>query len=100
VERGHLPDAGGRSDRRPSRPTRPTWSVPAGAAIETGKTDLGFFRLGAEAYGQARAISFDYAIMERAERVMTVPLTGRLVGSRLLGCAVAGGRVPTTAAMR
>jgi hypothetical protein len=30
VERGHLPDAGLRSDRRPSRPTRPTWSAPAG----------------------------------------------------------------------
>jgi mannose-1-phosphate guanylyltransferase/mannose-6-phosphate isomerase len=35
----------------------------------------GLLPAGAEAYGQARAISFDYAIMERAERVMAVPLT-------------------------
>jgi mannose-1-phosphate guanylyltransferase/mannose-6-phosphate isomerase len=75
VERGHLPDAGGRSDRRPSRPM-PRPGRPLPAAIETGAEDLGFFRLGAEAYGQARAISFDYAIMEKAERVMAVPLTG------------------------
>jgi mannose-1-phosphate guanylyltransferase/mannose-6-phosphate isomerase len=32
-------------------------------------------RLGAEAYGQAEAISFDYAIMERVDRVAAVPLT-------------------------
>jgi mannose-1-phosphate guanylyltransferase/mannose-6-phosphate isomerase len=44
------------------------------AAIGEGADDLDFFRLGGEAYGQARAISFDYAIMEQAERVMTVPL--------------------------
>jgi mannose-1-phosphate guanylyltransferase/mannose-6-phosphate isomerase len=68
----------------------PDLVAPCRSAIETGKTDLGFFRLGAEAYGQARAISFDYAIMEKAERVMTVPLTRRLVGSRRLGHAVAG----------
>jgi mannose-1-phosphate guanylyltransferase/mannose-6-phosphate isomerase len=54
----------------------PDLVAPCRSAIETGKTDLGFFRLGAEAYGQARAISFDYAIMEKAERVMTVPLPG------------------------
>jgi mannose-1-phosphate guanylyltransferase / mannose-6-phosphate isomerase len=46
------------------------------AAIAEGAEDLSFFRLGAEAYGRAEAISFDYAIMERAERVAAVPLDG------------------------
>jgi mannose-1-phosphate guanylyltransferase/mannose-6-phosphate isomerase len=45
------------------------------AAIAEGKEDLGFFRLGAEAYGRVEAISFDYAIMERADRATSVPLT-------------------------
>jgi mannose-1-phosphate guanylyltransferase/mannose-6-phosphate isomerase len=48
---------------------------PCRAAIDTGAEDLGFLRLGAEAYGQAEAISFDYAIMERVDRVAAVPLT-------------------------
>jgi mannose-1-phosphate guanylyltransferase/mannose-6-phosphate isomerase len=48
---------------------------PARAAIAGGAEDLGFFRLEMEAYKATRAISFDYAIMERAERVMAVPLT-------------------------
>lgn len=47
---------------------------PCQAAIETGQNDLGFFRLGAEAYGSARAISFDYAVMEQAPEVAAVPL--------------------------
>jgi mannose-1-phosphate guanylyltransferase/mannose-6-phosphate isomerase len=45
------------------------------AAIAGGAEDLGFFRLGTEAYGEAEAISFDYAIMERVRHVATVPLT-------------------------
>jgi mannose-1-phosphate guanylyltransferase/mannose-6-phosphate isomerase len=49
---------------------------PCRAAIAEGAEDLGFFRLDTEAYGQVRAISFDYAIMERAEHVMAVPLDG------------------------
>src|SRR6056297_29107 len=49
---------------------------PARTAITAGTEDLDFFRLEAEAYGKIHAISFDYAIMERAERVMTVPLDG------------------------
>ena len=49
---------------------------PCQAAIETGADDLDFFRLGTEAYAEARAISFDYAIMEKAETVMAVPLPG------------------------
>ncbi|MBF9036855.1 mannose-1-phosphate guanylyltransferase/mannose-6-phosphate isomerase [Rhodobacterales bacterium HKCCE2091] len=44
------------------------------AAIDAGRADLGFFRLDAGAYGQAQAISFDYAVMEKADNVMAVPL--------------------------
>jgi len=44
-------------------------------ALSTASEDLGFCRLGAEAYANATAISFDYAIMEKAEKVMTVPLS-------------------------
>jgi mannose-1-phosphate guanylyltransferase/mannose-1-phosphate guanylyltransferase/mannose-6-phosphate isomerase len=49
--------------------------TPCRAAIDQGSDDLTFFRLGAEAYSQADAISFDYAIMEKAETVMAVPLS-------------------------
>jgi mannose-1-phosphate guanylyltransferase/mannose-1-phosphate guanylyltransferase/mannose-6-phosphate isomerase len=48
--------------------------APVRRAISEGAEDLGFFRLGAEAYGDAPATSFDYAIMEKAERVAAVPL--------------------------
>ena len=47
---------------------------PCEAAIADSTEDLGFCRLGAAAYGRAKAISFDYAIMEKAEKVMTVPM--------------------------
>lgn len=46
-----------------------------GAALENSREDLGFCRLDATAYAQARSISFDYAIMEKADKVMTVPLS-------------------------
>jgi len=46
---------------------------PCRAAILERATDLGFERLGAS-YDTARAISFDYAIMEHAASVMAVPL--------------------------
>jgi mannose-1-phosphate guanylyltransferase/mannose-6-phosphate isomerase len=89
VERGHLPDAV--SDLIAAFETHaPDWSPPAGAAIDTGAEDLGFFRLGAEAYGQAEAISFDYAIMEKADHGHGRAADQRLVGSGRLGCAVAG----------
>ena len=45
---------------------------PCRAAVAKGTDDLGFFRLEAEAYGAARAISFDYAVMEKAQGVMAV----------------------------
>jgi len=46
---------------------------PCRTAVATRNADLGFERLGA-AYDTARAISFDYAIMEKAAAVMAVPL--------------------------
>ena len=47
---------------------------PCRTAISQGARDLGFFRLGADAWKSIRPISFDYAIMERAVDVMAVPL--------------------------
>ncbi|ABD57130.1 mannose-1-phosphate guanylyltransferase/mannose-6-phosphate isomerase [Jannaschia sp. CCS1] len=47
---------------------------PCRAAIAGGKADLGFFRLEAEAYGGCQAISFDFAVMEKAASVSAVPL--------------------------
>lgn len=49
--------------------------APCRAAIAEGADDLSFFRLGAAAYGRAKAISFDYAIMEKADDVMAVPMS-------------------------
>lgn len=53
----------------------PDLIAPCEAAIAESSDDLGFCRLGAKAYSKAAAISFDYAIMEKAEAVMTVPMT-------------------------
>ncbi|MEM1340744.1 MAG: mannose-1-phosphate guanylyltransferase/mannose-6-phosphate isomerase [Pseudomonadota bacterium] len=47
---------------------------PCQAALDQGAADLNFFRLDAEAYGAAQAISFDYAIMEKAKNVKAVAL--------------------------
>lgn len=47
---------------------------PCQDAIANSTQDLGFCRLGADDYAKAEAISFDYAIMEKAETVMTVPM--------------------------
>jgi mannose-1-phosphate guanylyltransferase/mannose-6-phosphate isomerase len=49
---------------------------PCRAAIGKGREDLGFLRLEEATYAGAQAISFDYAIMEKAERVAAVPLAG------------------------
>ncbi|ARE42546.1 Mannose-1-phosphate guanylyltransferase (GDP) (plasmid) [Rhodovulum sp. P5] len=49
---------------------------PCRAAIAKGQEDLGFLRLDPEAYGAVEAISFDYAIMEKAGSVAAVPLSG------------------------
>lgn len=48
---------------------------PCRAALETAETDLGFLRLG-PAYAEAEDISIDYAVMERANRIVSVPYDG------------------------
>lgn len=52
----------------------PQLLAPCRVALEKGAQDLNLFRLDADAYGQADAISFDYAVMEKAENVAAVPL--------------------------
>ena len=47
---------------------------PVRAATEAGERDLNFTRLAHEPWERARAISVDYAIMEKAEKVAAVPL--------------------------
>ncbi|MGI1662012.1 mannose-1-phosphate guanylyltransferase/mannose-6-phosphate isomerase [Palleronia sp. KMU-117] len=47
---------------------------PCGDAIAKGAEDLGFFRLDAASYARSTAISFDYAVMEKAAKVAAVPL--------------------------
>ncbi len=44
------------------------------AALEKARNDLDFIRLDKEAYEQNRAISLDYAIMEKAGNIRCVPL--------------------------
>ncbi len=52
----------------------PDLVAPCRAAIAGGADDLGFFRLDPAPWGEARAISFDYAVMEKAEHVAAVPM--------------------------
>lgn len=52
----------------------PDLLAPCREAIAKGAEDLGFFRLEPTAYSKARAISFDYAVMEKSDTVMAVPL--------------------------
>lgn len=52
----------------------PDLMAPVRAAVEGARHDLGFSRLDGEAFAKARAISLDYAIMEKAEWVVAVPL--------------------------
>lgn len=54
----------------------PDLMAPCRAAVDGAQDDLGFARLAADGYGQARKVSFDYAIMEQAEQVMAVPFSG------------------------
>lgn len=44
------------------------------AALETGKRDLDFLRLGSEAFAKARSVSIDYAVMERTDKAALVPV--------------------------
>jgi mannose-1-phosphate guanylyltransferase/mannose-1-phosphate guanylyltransferase/mannose-6-phosphate isomerase len=47
---------------------------PCREAIADGAEDLGFFRLATAPYAKVPAISFDYAVMEKADGVAAVPL--------------------------
>lgn len=47
---------------------------PVRRAVAGAQDDLGFTRLEAAAFSESPAISLDYAVMEKAERVMAVPL--------------------------
>jgi mannose-1-phosphate guanylyltransferase/mannose-1-phosphate guanylyltransferase/mannose-6-phosphate isomerase len=49
--------------------------APVRAAVDGGTRDLELFRLDATGYGAAPAISFDFAVMEKAADVAAVPLT-------------------------
>ena len=44
------------------------------SALQAGQTDLSFFRLGAEAFGGAPALSIDHAVMERTQHAAVVPV--------------------------
>ncbi len=52
----------------------PGLMAPVRAAVAGATRDLDFERLEADAFGQAGAISVDYAIMEKAETVRAVPM--------------------------
>lgn len=47
---------------------------PVRAAVKKAERDLSFTRLDEETFAQARAVSVDYAIMEKADWVVAVPL--------------------------
>ncbi len=51
----------------------PELVAPTRAAVEAAKGDLDFLRLAAEPWSRINAISLDYAIMEKAERVAAIP---------------------------
>ncbi|MCB2108551.1 MAG: mannose-1-phosphate guanylyltransferase/mannose-6-phosphate isomerase [Rhodobacteraceae bacterium] len=44
------------------------------AALETGKTDLFFFRLDADAFAKSPSQSIDYGVMERTDKAAVVPV--------------------------
>lgn len=58
------------------RSLAPDLMAPVEAAVAAAAGDLGFTRLGTDSYAAARKVSFDYAIMEKAEKVMAVPFSG------------------------
>lgn len=52
----------------------PELMAPVRAALAGGAEDLSFLRLDASSWDKTPAISFDYAVMERAENVAAVPV--------------------------
>jgi len=51
----------------------PELMTPVQAAVDQGQPDLGFLRLDPAAWSGAEDISFDYAVMERADNLTVVP---------------------------
>jgi len=51
----------------------PELMAPVQAAVDQGQPDLGFLRLDPAAWSGAEDISFDYAVMERADNLTVVP---------------------------
>jgi len=51
----------------------PDLVAPVQAALDAARPDLGFLRPGAQAWGETRKVSIDYAIMEKSESLMVVP---------------------------
>lgn len=49
---------------------------PVGEAVGSARPDLGFLRLAAEPWSKARAVSVDYAVMEKATNLEVVPFSG------------------------
>ena len=49
---------------------------PVRESVAQARSDLGFVRLAPEAWGKARDISIDYAVMERAQNLSVVPFNG------------------------
>lgn len=54
----------------------PDLMAPCRAALDEGREDLMFYRLGETAFAAAPDISIDYAVMERAANLSTVPYDG------------------------
>jgi mannose-1-phosphate guanylyltransferase/mannose-6-phosphate isomerase len=52
---------------------RPEIVAACRAAIESGREDMDYFRLGAAAFGTAPSVSIDYAVMEHTKRAAVVP---------------------------
>ena len=49
---------------------------PCEGALKDGESDLNFFRLDETAYGKAKDISIDYAVMEKANNISAIPYGG------------------------
>ena len=52
----------------------PDLRLHAGGALEKATVDLDFLRLDRDTYAECENISFDYAVMERSDRVSVVPM--------------------------
>ena len=57
------------------RQFEPQSAAAVAAAVERAGTDTGFVTLDAKAFEQARAISIDYAVMEKTKRAVVLPLS-------------------------